>query len=327
MTANLCSLGYTARESAFIAIASLQSGYFLRRQFNTFVGRECGAVGQHFIDRALRLGHVRAITGWGNRAVYHCCARAVYAQLGDAHNRNRRTHRPDTIRRRLMILDYVITRPAEVWLLTEEARRDAFGRLGTSDPAARSGCGSTNTRCTDDRHPVSVDERGTPVFAFVDAGVRGLSEWERFLKRIRQFGQIDTAETVFASCDPARFRPAENLFRRVVTGEAAGGGIETDRLQTYFRARRLFEERRYGEFDQARLNRLREDQRVYAGQVFEQAYTRWQEQGEDALLGLRGACIRLKTQLLPHSYPWLSPIRFQERRASHGPHPSTDEES
>ena len=134
MTASLTTFGYTERESAFIAVASLQSGYFLRRQFNTFIGRECGAVGQHFIDRSLRLGHVKTMTGWGNRTIYHFCARAVYAHLGDPDNRNRRTHRPDTIRRRLMILDYVIGRPVEVWLLTDKARRDAVARKGIAGP-------------------------------------------------------------------------------------------------------------------------------------------------------------------------------------------------
>jgi hypothetical protein len=314
MTAGLWPLGYTERESDFIAIASLQSGYFLRRQFNTFIGRECGALGQRFIDRSLRLGHLKMLTGWGNRVVYHFCAREVYVQLGEPGNRNRREHRPDTIRRRLMILDYVIGRPREVWLLTAKARRDAFARLGVFEPNDPRVSGGTNALCSDDRQPVSVDDSGTPTFAFVDAGLRGLSEWERFLKRHRQIGQIDQAETVFASCDPARFQLAENLFRRLVTGEVAGGGIEIERLQGYFRVRRLFEERRYEGFDQARLDRLREDRRVYAGEAFEQAYARWREHGENALLGLKRTRIRFRTQLLSHSYAWLSPIRFQERR-------------
>jgi hypothetical protein len=314
MTASLCPLGYTERESDFMAIASLQSGYFLRRQFNTFIGRECGALGQRFIDRSLRLGHLKMMTGWGNRVVYHFCAREVYAQLGEPDNRNRREHRPDTIRRRLMILDYVIARPAEGWLLTDKARRDAFAQLGVFEPDAARVTGGKNALCSDERQPVSVDDSGTLTFAFVDAGLRGLSEWERFLKRRRQIGQIDQAETVFASCDSARFQLAEKLFRRVVTGEVAGGGIEIERLQGYFRARRLFEERRYEGFDQARLDRLREDRRVYAGEAFEQAYGRWREHGEDALLGLNRTRIRFRTQVLLHSYAWLSPVRFQERR-------------
>jgi len=325
MTVNFTPLGYTERESAFVAIASVHSGYFLRRQFNTFLGRECGALGQQFVDRSLRLGHVKVMTGWGNRVLYHFCARVVYAQLGETDNRNRRTHGTDTIRRRLMILDYVIGCPAEVWLLTDNARRDALARLGEPEPSPV--IGNKNGHGSGDRQPVSIDGSGTPTFAFVDAGMSGLSEWERFLKRHRHFGQTEQVEMVFASCDPARFRPAENMFRRVVTGEAAGGGIEIDRLQDYFRTRRLFEERRFEDFDQTRIDRLREDRRVYAGQAFEQAYARWQTQGEAALMGLRGTRVRLRTQLLPHSYAWLSPIRFQERRAYDVPHTSTDKES
>ena len=327
MTANLRRLGYTERESAFVAIAALQSGFFLRRHFNSFIGRACGALGQQFIERTLRLGHVKEMTGWGNRVIYHFCARDVYAQLGDAHNRNRRQHRPDTIRRRLMILDYVIGLPTEGWLVTDGQRREFLAPPRAGEPGLLPNIGVDGGGCPNDRQPLSVDPSGQARMVFVDAGLRGFSEWERFLKRRRQLGRFREAEVVYASCDPARFPSAEAHFRRVVTGSSADGGIEISRLHAYFTARRLFDERRYEQFDQARLDRLREDRRVYAGQEFEQVYAQWHQQGEEALLGVQGTRPGFQCHLLPHPYVWLSPVRFQERRPNHGPHPSTDEES
>jgi hypothetical protein len=327
MTGNFRTFGYTSRESGFLAIAALQSGYFLRRHFNSYVGRECGALGQQFLARALRLGHVDEMTGWGNRVVYHVGAREVYARLGDADNRNRRLHRPDTIRQRLMMLDYVIARPSEGWLLTGDERRALWAGLRGREPDALPHKPTAKVSHPDDRQPLSVDAHGQARIAFIDAGLRGFSEWERFLKRHREGEELRKATVIYSSCDPARFSLAESLFNRVVRGTAADGGIEVGRLCAYFTARRLFEERRYEQFDQARLDRLREDRRVYGGEEFEQAYVRWQQEGEAALSRLQGAETTLECQILPHAYVWLSPIRFQERRPDHGSHSSADKEN
>ena len=39
---NLKGLGYTEREPPFLCLAALASGYFLRRQFTSFIARESG---------------------------------------------------------------------------------------------------------------------------------------------------------------------------------------------------------------------------------------------------------------------------------------------
>jgi hypothetical protein len=129
VTDELCRFGYTPREAGFLMLAGLQSGYFLRSQFNAHIERECGALGQQFIDRALRLGHIRALPGFDNQRLYHVCARALYQQIGEPDNRNRRLHAPETVRQRLMMLDYVLARPGEHCLLTAAARRETVARL------------------------------------------------------------------------------------------------------------------------------------------------------------------------------------------------------
>ena len=55
------SLGYTRREAAFLYAVGMHSGYFLRRQFDACIGRVKGAISQHFLSKALRRGHIRAL--------------------------------------------------------------------------------------------------------------------------------------------------------------------------------------------------------------------------------------------------------------------------
>ena len=40
-------LGYTEREAAFLCLAALHGGYFLRRQYAQFLGREDGGTCRH----------------------------------------------------------------------------------------------------------------------------------------------------------------------------------------------------------------------------------------------------------------------------------------
>jgi hypothetical protein len=328
MTGKLCQLGYTEREAAFLVLASLQSGYFLRNQFNSFIGRECGAIGQRFIERSIQLGHVTPILGFSKQLLYHVSARAFYTLLGEGDNRNRREHRPETMRHRLMILDYVITRPAETWLLTDDARRQAFARLSGAYPEASRQARNAGVFHRAWRQPVSLGGTGRPRFAFVDASVGSFSEWEAFLRTRRAFlKEVGQASVIYASCDAARFRPAQRLFRRIAVGEAAGGDVDRDRLRIYFRARQLFEQRHYEEFDQARLDQLREDRRVYTGAAFEQLYTQWRHEGDLALVHITGSPLTFDTQLLPEAYAWLNPIRIRERRAHRGPDTGTTQKN
>jgi hypothetical protein len=328
MTESLCEFGYTEREAAFLAISSLQSGYFSRAQFNSFIGRECGALAQRFIDRGVQLGHFTPTQWFGNKLIYHVTARALYSQLGEAENRNRREHRPDTIRHRLLILDFLITRSSETWLLTERDRRTALFRIIVANSIANSRpviLGVLPSAC---RQPLALNGRGIPQFGFVDQSFGSFSEWETFLRSRRTLlNQIGDAEIVYASCDGGRFRLAQRMFRKIVAGEDATGELDRDRLQEFFRSRQLFDEKRYEHFDQARLDRLREDQRVYAGDTIDHLYKRWLQAGDKALGEIRSSRLLLSSQVLPESYKWLAPIKFRERKKRHGTNPRPTQES
>jgi len=325
VNAELCRLGYTPREADFLEVAALQSGYFLRRQFNAHIERECGALGQRFIDRALALGHIGPLPGFGRQHLYHVCSRALYEEIGEPDNRNRRLHAPETVRHRLMTLDFVLARRAENWLLKQQARGAALARLMAQNTLPSDA--TLVAQMLTDRQPMSTDTTGLRL-AFVDEGLRSFSKWERFLKQRRPLLRADgTSAVVYAACSPARFHGAGSVFRRVA-GEGSGeGGIDRDRLKGYFAARHLFEERRFENFDKARLDRLREDQRTFAGDTFETLYRSWRHAGDAALAGCTAPAARFETHQLGVAYAWLSPIRFQERKVLCGPDSSTGKES
>src|SRR5262245_16778944 len=100
--------GYTEQESAFLCLAALHGGYFLRRQYAQFLRRHDGGTVTQLIEKTLALGHTKASTYRQKIQLYHLCARAFYTALGQADNRNRRRHQTDAIKNKLMGFDFVL---------------------------------------------------------------------------------------------------------------------------------------------------------------------------------------------------------------------------
>jgi hypothetical protein len=299
--------GYTDREAGFVVLAALQSGYFLRRQFNDYLGRECGAVAQAFIERCLCLGDATETTHVGGRKFYQFTSSSVFSRIGDPNNRNRREHKHETVRRRLMALDYCIGHREAEYVLTEKEKVEFFVERGLplSDLPSEVFGGSAR-RYFVDRQPVRRDLQ----LVFIDEGFSTLSSWSIFLSKHRPIIQrLGDAVTVFATPDEERFRAAEKTFHQVITGTADDGSLDMPRLREYFESRLRFEERDFSSFTQARLDRLREDRRVFSTPEVESLFSEWKRVGGKALNGLKGRSSRLKLALLKHRYDWLSPVR------------------
>src|SRR5581483_3221857 len=122
----LILLGYSERESNFLCLAGLQSGYFLRRQYCQFIGVRAGRPDAELIEKLLARGHATTVAGCNKSVVYHLGARPFYAALTDGDNRNRRMRPPDAIRGRLMALDYVLDHPGPRYLTTEQEKISYF---------------------------------------------------------------------------------------------------------------------------------------------------------------------------------------------------------
>jgi len=311
----LIGLGYSASQAPFLELAALQSGYFTRSQFNDCIERCCGAMGQVFIERALEKGHVKCIDSFGGRRLYQTVGQGLFRALGDENNRNRRSHRPATIRRRLMSLDYCISVKASTWLLTERDKTSFFSGLGASEEELPSELFGGARRFFVDRQPIWIRQGGVPVFVFIDEALKGLSQWDAFLRSHRALvKRLGKAAFVFAGAQPERFVRAERIFGRVITGAGTSGGMDLARLRRYFEARRRFEARDYSSFDQLRLDQLREDRRVFVGERIEGLYASWCLAGDAALTPVTASEISFEVHLLSHCHEWVSPVYGEERR-------------
>src|SRR5688572_2454196 len=86
----LRQLGYAAREAAFLVLVALHGGYFLRRQYCEFLGKEAGGTAASLVQKVVANGHAKVSLYERNTHVYHLCTRPFYAFLGQTDNRNRR---------------------------------------------------------------------------------------------------------------------------------------------------------------------------------------------------------------------------------------------
>src|SRR5215470_1073839 len=93
--------GYEPDEGRFLAIAALQGGYFLRRQFLSFIRGTKGWKDVTLINKLIANQHCRINVYRHERMVYHLCSKPLYDALGEPNNRNRRQHQPATIKTKI----------------------------------------------------------------------------------------------------------------------------------------------------------------------------------------------------------------------------------
>jgi len=322
----LAGFGYSEREAAFLCIAALHGGFFLRRQYSRFVGTNPGGADAILIEKLLARGHGGALLGCQKAVVYHISARPFYNAIGQENNRNRRMRSADSIKSRLMGIDYVLEHSGP-FLATEQEKIDYFqGTLGIDkaelpqkvfqSPNAK----AATSRYFMDKFPIYLSKsEGSPApvtFAYVDEGSATLSRFEAYLaqyhgifKRLPAFvldyvtasrrllWEAERRFNSFASCAPAE-NPA-----KLSNGDLA-------RLLAFFRDRQEYESGPGPAFDRARLIRYRDDRLQFAGTFFDTLYKQWKAGGDEAVRAARGAEISsgrplkgvFNTYLLKHNY-------------------------
>ena len=155
-------LGFTPRQTRFMATVALHSGYCLRRQYSAFAGVAYGKNVCEFLETLVARQLAERFTQRADRGlIYHLHARAIYRALGEEDNRNRRNASAALIARKIMVLDFVLGHPDVEWLghragqggavcrtLRRPAGRPATTRLSRRRrrprPARR---GTSATRC------------------------------------------------------------------------------------------------------------------------------------------------------------------------------------
>src|SRR5437870_12325224 len=112
----LKSLGYTEREAAFLCLAALHGGYFLRRQYCDFIGKQIGGTAAALVEKLLAQRHAVATSALNNTKLYDLGCRPFYSVLGEIDIRIPREPSRLAIQRRLMALDFVTAHPNKRYL-------------------------------------------------------------------------------------------------------------------------------------------------------------------------------------------------------------------
>jgi len=206
-------LGYSERQASFIYTVAVHSGYFLRRQFNFAVQRQRGWIAANFLAKAKRAGHVREIECAPGRLLYHLCAKQIYRIVGQKNSPNRRAKSAREIRRRLIMLDYVLAHLGkQEFLETDASRRKFFAQLGVKDAALAS------ANKFGELLPVSVrrEKSLALLFTFIDEGQRSIAKFERFLSKYdKLLCSLPAFEVVYVAITPELFKEAQQLFGRL----------------------------------------------------------------------------------------------------------------
>jgi hypothetical protein len=306
-------LGFTERQTRFIATVALHSGYCLRRQYATFAGVVYGKNVRDFLDTLVErqlaeCGSQRADRG----LIYHLQARAIYRAIGQDENRNRRAASAALIARKIMVLDYVLGHPELDWLATEADKVDLFAdRWGVPRAdlpqqtfvAARPDGPGTTRYFT---HKLPIAMAGDPpvvyfVYLVTDATGRGL---EQFLAdHARLFAWLPAWIVVAIGPSTQALTTCEAVFRRARPQVATSAA---DDLRTFFRTRDLVDRGELAALSVAAIDRFRTLREQFNTPAFDALYTDWCQRGEAALASFRGPAGRsvgqLVTDVLPFDY-------------------------
>ena len=314
--ASLASFGYGPLDRAFLELAAVHGGYFLRRQYEAFCDLKRGRLSTHFLRRVVSRGHVRSSEYANRTEVFHVFARPVYRAIGDEDNRNRRPRPNFSIKAKLMALDFVLANRDRRFLGTESEKVQHFcGDLGIDESMlpgktyrSRRSPGQTR-RYFVEKYPIFLapaeggDSSAVTSFCYVDEGVLSTSGFTSFLNRYRRlFVALRRFRLVYVAAEYRHFRSAQRAFDRFAESLAKPESrLPRDAMGDYFVLRRLFETRQYHKLDKAKLDRLRDLSARFGHPKTEAAFQDWSREimGNERSRPVDAA---FEFHLLPHRY-------------------------
>jgi hypothetical protein len=248
------ALGYTDREAMFLAVATLNAGVFIRRQFNRY-STGTGKVTDKFCRKVLERKHAGVVSlGKGN--VYEISP-VLHQQLG-----SKRPGGQVNLRRTLMGLDFVLAHKEDYRFLPldEHARQEYFAKEWSTPDTVHPAS------------PIGIDRQNRLAFTYVDDGVQSPPSFPNWLennrKLIERVGEVDV---VYVATSESAFLPAERQFRSAFP---ARRGLVPE-VQTYFATRSDIETNGIGTRTPAELDAYRELITRYSTPNFEQQYQEW----------------------------------------------------
>ncbi len=326
----LRDFGYNKQEARFLYLAATHSGYLTRRQFLSFTHQTKGCLVHRFTTKLLTQHHAQA-TQYGHKTyVFKLTSRKIYDLIGKQDLRDHRFHtadfirKSDFIRKRLLVLDFVLAHPDLQYLESQEEKLKFFhGQLGVpaslllGQTDSTGGLDPSLNRFFKDRFPVFVSARNgstpgsaLPTLVYCDPAHHGTSWFVGYLNRHQVFlRRLPAFNLVYASPGHWKFDRASQVFTALFRN---ANRPDPEHLARYFQIRRLWERGRYASLTRADRDLLRAGDKLYKGEPFESAYQKWfaaglSELDLDALFGpsfLRQE-IGFRTRLLPDNYDFL----------------------
>jgi hypothetical protein len=221
-----------------------------------------------------------------NGCIYHLYSRKLYAQLGHENLRNRRRHRLEAIRTRLLGLDFILANQGYQYLETEAEKVAYFCDQLHIEKAClpvklyMGGPGSQPTlRYFVDKFPLFLSSPRpgfSPVvtFSYVDPGLETLTGFVTHLGQYQTlFRALADFRFLYVSSTPAHFEKATELFNSAVKIP-----LESDfaaDLIRYFRARSIWNSSEFRTLSKSDLLFFNEAKRRFAGDRFETLFKNW----------------------------------------------------
>lgn len=312
-------LRLTPRQARFVVTIALNGGYFLRRHYMAYAGLRYGKMVREFPEQLVARGLATRAAGRSDRGfLYHLRARSIYRALGQEDNRNRRAASPDSIVRKLMLLDFVIGRPSVTWLATEADKVSYFAdRLGLPRgdfPQQYATSGAIETLSTlrffPDKRPIGIV--GDPpavhlVTLALDTDGAGFERFwldhARLLSHLRSW----TINVVGEAGSTRALSACRTLFERHTGTTNTGAGIVSDDQAKYFAIRRAIELNELARVPVADLHWYRDKQTVMSTPVVEAAYAQWRQRRSRAgvaSLAPPSVTVERRGQLELHELPF-----------------------
>ena len=280
------SLGYTADEARFLYLVAIHSGYFVPRQFLTFIGAKWRSQSQNFVLKLERRGHVTWREYGPIGGVYHLFSRTVYRCTGKDNLSSRLRHSVDFIRTRLLLLDFIVENSGFAYFETEPEKAayfsDVLGIPKEALPAKtyEDGSGREPTvRYFADKFPIFLDHTApgaAPVitFSYIDPGLIRLAGFNNHLRTyLPLLRRLERFSFLYIANSEVHFLEAEKRFSTLVHASLKTDNL-TDILR-YFRLRNAWELRQYGSLSTSDVEWLKEALRRFHGDRFEDLYHAW----------------------------------------------------
>jgi len=280
----LQALGYTEVEARFLYIVATHSGYFVARQFLRFTAAHWGYRTNTFWNKLQTQKHARTERFPKSGTVYHLFSRRLYRQIDRENIRNRREHEIEYVKRRIDMLDFVLSHPGRNYLETEPEKVSFFCNalnVPSQFLPSKIYCGRKTAQPTVrhfvDKFPMFVadgDASNVVTFTYIQGQSTTLTDFVRHLETyLPLFRQLSAFRFLYLARFDAQFQKARELFNALV--RIPLGSDASAELLRYFEIRKSWEQCRYASLTEPDLIFRNQAQQRFSGQRFEHLYRTW----------------------------------------------------